>query len=363
TRDKRHAQYRVRCDGASCQAIHFNFADLAGLTEPGRHDVALALSKNEYNGAVSAQVQVRSLHRLEPAKPDLCATACDLRCHDRLSGEALWAALLAGGAGSQADGEAPPAADADGDSAADALRAARAAGRLVDRRRRPAVSQLAALLSGGEPVLVLAADVARRRPLLTRDVLAPGLDCSGAYVQAACRHRLAAQNGAGVVLASPDLALDAPSFARSFEHVVLLDPPFTGAMWAGLAAAAPEAYLHALWGADEAAFAGRVRESQFDLDAAMRRVWKALAAGSGRFDDALEQELLDGGAVLAPVAAVAAALEALRETGLLIAEDDGGYHLERPQSKVDVTRTDACRRWHHRYQTPDFLQTCLTAQL
>ncbi len=233
----------------------------------------------------------------------------------------------------------------------------------MDRRGRPAVSQLAALLSGGEPVLVLTADVARRRPLLTRDVLAPGLDCSGAYVQAACRHRLAAHEGAGVVLASPDLALDAPAFARSFAHVVLLDPPFTGAMWAGLAAAAPDAYLHALWGADEAAFAGRVRESQFDLDATMRRVWKALAAGSGRFDDALEQELLDGGAVLAPVAAVAAAFEALREAGLLIAEGDGGYHLERPQSKVDVTRTDACRRWHHRYQTPDFLQTCLTAQL
>ena len=52
-----------------------------------------------------------------------------------------------------------------------------------------------------------------------------------------------------------------------------------------------------------------------------------------------------------------------RRKGLLIAEGDGGYHLERPQSKVDVTRTDACRRWHHRYQTPDFLQTCLTAQL
>ena len=195
TRDKRHAQYRVRCDGASCQAIHFNFDDLAGLAEPGRHDVALALTKNEYNGAVSAQVQVRGLHRLEPAEPDLCATACDLRCRDRLSGEALWAALLAGGPGSSGDGEAPAAADADGDSAADALRAARAAGRLVDRRGRPAVSQLAALLSGGEPVLVLVADVARRRPLLTRDVLAPGLDCSGAYVQAACRHRLAAAEG------------------------------------------------------------------------------------------------------------------------------------------------------------------------
>ena len=356
TRDKRHAQYRVRCDGASCQAIHFNFDDLAGLAEPGRHDVALALTKNEYNGTVSAQVQVRSLHRLGPAEPDLCATACDLSCGERLSGGALWAALLAGGAAAGA------AAAVDG-AAADALRAARAEGRLVDRRGRPPVSQLAALLAGGESVLVLAADVARRRPLLTRDVLAPGLDCSGAYVQAACRHRLAAAQGSGVVLASPDLALDAPAFARSFAHVALLDPPFTGGMWAALAAAAPDACLHALWGAGEAAFAGRVRESQLDMDAAMRRVWKALAAGSGRFDEALEQELLGGGAVLAPVAPVAAAFEALREAGLLVAGDGGEYHLERPQSKVDVTRTDACRRWHHRYQTPDFLQTCLTAQL
>ena len=259
-------------------------------------------------------------------------------------------------------GAAATLTDVDG-AAADALRAARADGRLVDRRGRPPVSQLAALLAGGEPVLVLAADVARRRPLLTRDVLAPGLDCSGAYVQAACRHRLAAAQGSGVVLASPDLALDAPAFARSFAHVVLLDPPFTGGMWAALAAAAPDACLHALWGAGEAAFAGRVRESQLDLDAAMRRVWKALAAGSGRFDEALEQELLGGGAVLAPVAPVAAAFEALREAGLLVAGDGGEYHLERPQSKVDVTRTDACRRWHNRYQTPDFLQTCLTAQL
>ena len=97
TRDKRHAQYRVRCDGASCQAIHFNFDGLDELSAPGRHDVALALSKNEYNGSVSAQVQVRGLHRLEPPETDLCATACDLRCRDRLRGDRLWAALLGGG--------------------------------------------------------------------------------------------------------------------------------------------------------------------------------------------------------------------------------------------------------------------------
>ena len=127
TRDKRHAQYRVRCDGASCQAIHFNFDDLAGLTRPGRHDVALALSKNEYNGAVSAQVQVRSLHRLEPAEPDLCPTACDLGCRDRLCGEHLWTSLLADGASG-----APAPADADADAAADCL--ARGARRRPPRR-------------------------------------------------------------------------------------------------------------------------------------------------------------------------------------------------------------------------------------
>jgi len=364
TRDKRHAQYRVRCDGASCQAIHFNFDAIADLTD-GRHDVALALSKNEYNGSVSAQVQVRSLHRLEEPGLDLCAAPCDFSCRDRLRGERLWARLLAGGA--DPVGEDPAAgqtaADADADAAADALRAARSDGRLVDRRGRPAVSQLASLLGGGERVLVLAADVARRRPILTRDVLAPGFGAGGAYVQAACAQRLAAAGAAGVVLATPDLALDDPAFAQSFAHVALLDPPFTGVMWAGLVAAAPESCLHALWGAGEATFAGRVRETQFDLDATMRRVWRALSAGSGRFDDALEQELLGRGTVLAPVAAVAASVGALREAGLLVAGEDGGYHLERPQSKVDVTRTNAHRRWYNRYLTPDFLQTCLTTQL
>ncbi len=243
TRDKRHAQYRVRCDGNSCQAIHFSFDDLAELSAPGRHDVALALTKNEFNGSVSAQVQVRSLHRLEPPQQDLCATACDHFCRDRLRGERLWAALLESPA---ADGGGAAGAAADvgvADAAAAALHAARAAGRIVDQRGRPPVSRLAALLAGGERVLVLVADVARRRPLLTRDVLAPGLSCRGAYVQAACAHRRAdvASAGAGVVMTTPEVALADPAFTGSFAHLVLLDPPFTTSMWAGLAAAAPDA--------------------------------------------------------------------------------------------------------------------------
>ncbi len=362
TRDKRHAQYRVRCEASSCQAIHFNFDDLGELLEPGRHDVALALSKNDYNGAVSAQVQVRSLHRLEPPESDLCTTACDLSCRERLCGRRLWRELLQshGRAGAEETAEVAAAGDA---AAAAALHAARADGRLVDRRGRAPLSQLQGLLAGGERTLVLAADVARRRPLLSRDVLTPGLGVAGAYVQPACAERASGLSAAGVVMATPEVALADTEFSRTFTHVVLLDPPYTTSLWAALAAAAPDAWLHALWGPAEAEFTARLRESRLDLDATMRRVWKALSAAQGRFDDGLEQELLEQGAVLAPVSALTAAFAALQEAGLLVAEGDDGYHLERPQQKVDVTRTDAHRRWHNRYQTPDFLQTCLTAQL
>ncbi len=362
TRDKRHAQYRVRCEAASCQAIHFNFGDLDELRTPGRHDVALALSKNDYNGAVSAQVQVRSLHRLEPPESDLCATACDLSCRERLRGESLWGELLQGDGAAAADDTVDAAAAADAAASA-ALHAARADGRLVDRRGRAPFSQLEGLLAGGERTLVLVADVARRRPLLARDVLTAGLGIDGAYVQPACAKRTVALSGSGVVMATPEVALADPEFARTFAHVVLLDPPYTTSLWASLAAAAPEAWLHALWGPAEAEFTTRLRESRLDLDATMRRVWKALSAAQGRFDDGLEQELLGQGAFLAPVSALAAAFAALQEAGLLVAEGGGGYHLERPQQKVDVTRTDAHRRWRNRYQTPDFLRTCLTTQL
>ncbi len=361
TRDKRHAQYRVRCDGASCQAIHFNFDALDELTAPGRHDVALALSKNEYNGSVSAQVQVRGLHRLEPPETDLCATACDLGCRDRLRGERLWAALLDGVAALPAAGDGPPGAAAE---AAAALHAARAAGRILDLRGRPAVSQLAALLAGGERTLVLVADVARRRPLLTRDVLAPGLHCSGAYVQAACTQRLADAAGAGVVMTTPDLALADPAFARSFAHVVLLDPPMTGAAWAGLAAAAPEAHLHALWGAGR----GRLRGAR-PRDASW--IWTRPCAASGRPSPRARAGLTMGSSRnslgqepcsrRSPPSRPRSRRFAKRDcssparTAATISND--------PQSKVDATQTDAWRRWHNRYQTPDFLQTCLTAQL
>jgi single-stranded-DNA-specific exonuclease len=350
TRDRRHMQYRVRCDGSSCQAIHFSFDDMDEVGKPGRYDVPLALSKNEYNGSVSAQVQVQTLQRIQEPAVDLCITPCDVTCAERLSGAPLWRQLLEARSFSQGGEE-------------EALSAARAAGRLVDRRHHPVASALTSLATSGERVLVLVADVARRRPLLSRDVLSPQLGRSGLYVQAACARRVAdALAGPDVVMAGLDLALANPELAASFAHVFLVDPPLTRAQFGRLVAAAPNAWIHAGWGPSEAGFAEQVAAAEFELDAVMRRVWRALSAGSGRFDDALEQELLGGDPFLRSYSAAGAALCVLRDAGLLVVEA-GGYHLERPQSKVDVTRTDTYEAWHTLFLTNDFLRTCLTAKL
>jgi len=386
TRDRRHLQYRVRRDGASCGAVHFNFDGLGEVSAPGRYDVVLALGKNAYNASVTAQVEVKALHRLAAGDDDLCPTPCDTTCAARLRGDELWRSLLDG---AQLEVWRPRA------EAADAVDRARREGRLLDERGRPAVSTVAALAATGERVLVLVADVARRRPLLTRDALPPALARRALYVQTACAQRLRLAVGAGgerdgcpvagvgtigeagvgpgavvstgrgadgppdVVMAGVDLAAAHPGLVGAFRHIVFVDPPFGAALHDDVvAAAAPDAYIHALWGPADVHFTEQVLDAGYDLDATLRRVWRALAAGGGRFDDRLEQELLVQGPFLAPVATVAAALRVLSAAGLL-RTDGAAYELKRPLHKADMTTIEAYRAWRRRFHTRAYLASCL----
>ena len=356
TRNGRHMQYRVRCDGSSCKAIHFNFSALDEIGAPGRHDVALALSKNEYNGTVSAQVEVKDLARREGLPVDLCRTACDASCPDRLHGIDLWRALVDGPARRPVGSETP------GRSPREVL-----AKRIVDRRAKPLAPALSALATGGERVLVLVADVGRRRPLLSRDVLAPQIEQSGLYLHTACVSRLGLAPDADVVMAGFDLsaALNPAELAialADFGHVVFADPPLTKALLHVVAEACPDAWLHFAWGPAEVDFAGKMRQAHYDLDRVARRVWRAARAGSGRFDEALEDGLLGGEPFLPSSSALAAAFRVLCEADLLHVTADT-YRLERPAAKADITQTESYGAWHTLFQTSDFLPTCLTARL
>jgi single-stranded-DNA-specific exonuclease len=402
TRDRRHLQYRVRCDGASCGAVHFNFDGLQAVSEPGRYDVLLALGKNAYNATLNAQVEVKALHRLADATQapgdDLCPTACDASCTWRLTGAELWRHLLAGellevwrpggdgGDGDASGGDAAGGGDGesgggtDGDAArartADAVAQARREGRLLDRHGRSAASTVAVLAATGERVLLLVADVARRRPLLTRDALPRALDRRAMYLQSACANRLtaaiggpedagdAAGSGAAappdVVMAGVDLAAAHPELVAAFSHIVFVDPPFSAALHDDVvAAAAPDAFVHNVWGPADVHFSEEVLAAGYDLDAVLRRVWRALERGGGRFDDRLEQELLAQGPFLAPVATVAAALRVLAASGLL-RTDGVSYELKRPQRKADMTTVEAHRAWRRRFHTRAYLARCLT---
>ncbi|HET6496323.1 MAG TPA: single-stranded-DNA-specific exonuclease RecJ [Thermoleophilia bacterium] len=356
TRNGRHMQYRVHCHGASCQAIHFNFSALDQVGATGLHDVALVLSKNEYNGAVSAQAEVKELSRRREPAVDLCRTACDANCTDRACGAAFWRLVLDGlpcrGPGASAAPSVPPVPGAE---------------RIVDRRGRPLAPAVSALAAGGERVLVLVADVARRRPLLSRDVLGEDIAARGLYVQDACASRVALAADADVVVAGMDLVavIDAgrlASVVSGFPHVVLADPPFTRGLFAHVVANCASSWLHLCWGRAELDFAGRMRQAEYDVDAAARRIWRALEAGSGRFDESLAGELLSRQTFLPSVATLAAAFRVLREAGLLQVDGDA-YELQRPATKIDITTTESHKAWHTLFQTDDFLPTCLTARL
>lgn len=233
------------------------------------------------------------------------------------------------------------------------LSRARREGRLRDLRGRSAVSASASLLAGGERTLFLVADVASRRSLLG-EVLSPQLGRNALRLQSACAGRCAlAVAESDVVMTGYDLALARPELTAGFAHVLLFDPPPSRIALAAVAEAAPEAWLHAVWGPDQKAFAAGVMARQHELDGVLRHVWRALAAGSGELDDDLEERLLADGEALHSVSAVHAAFRALREVGLLVLPGANRYHLVRPESKVVITATETYNAWHRLLQKND----------
>ena len=152
-----------------------------------------------------------------------------MACRDRLSGAGLWQYLRAGGARL-----ASPASDQDGRGGSSRL-AARAA--CVDRRGRPIVAGLTSLRRRPASACWCSWPTwPRRRPLLTRDVLAPELGREGLYLHGAC---VAARAGLAVPAAS-DARVRAggrddglrergaePALVATFAHVFFVDPPFS----------------------------------------------------------------------------------------------------------------------------------------
>jgi len=363
TRNRRHVQSKVACDGACAAAIHFNFDGVGELAEGRRYDIPLTLAKNSYNGTVSAQVEVKALCPIAEPLVDLCPTACTGTCRERLAGDEL-RSYVESAACLVADG---------GEEVAAAVEQARREGRLLDRRGRPLISTLAGLVATGQRVLVLVADVARRRPLLSRDLLPPGFAGGALYLNAAClplRLPLALTSGgaagasAAVVMAGATSAAMSPDLVGGFGHVVFVDPPLSAAaLNTVIAAADREAWIHVLWGEGEVHFAEKVAAAAYDLDAQVRRLWRRIArAGDADAAAVLEMELVGDGRLLAELLTLVAAWRTLDECGLLERED--GKNLIRVgRQKVDLGSSETYRTWHNQYKEKTFLAHCRAARI
>ena len=314
----RHLRARLGAGGVTVPAIGFSMGRQApGLEEAGEHarfDAVARLEVERWQDTTGPRVSLDALAPV-PSGPSVaghCAAACDAACGLRVA-----PSRIAGMLG-EPFGPTPPAAVA----VPEVVRDHRAEGR--------ALPLICALAGADRGVAAIVADVPRRRAALG-DVLAPGrlgVDVAvlgGVRCDAqAVRDRLALARG-GPVLALLDYAALAEVEIPEGVHVVVVDPPTSDAQAGWLAAACAGRAAHLAWGPDEAAVALRVAEADLAVRDVARSLWPALVAHpDGLAWGADADRLLAGdGPVARSPRAVAIALAALAEEGLVRVGDDG----------------------------------------
>jgi len=262
--ERAHARFSLVGGGARSRAVAFRTTQ-AALAACGAepHDVAVSLERNRWNGREEARAVLCSLSRTHAGG-----------VHDigaRPFWEELEAELVADPQRwwPEPEPEPEPAAPAPPHG----LR------RVIDRRHYGFAGLAGDLLSAGEPVLVVVADVARRRAGLESRVagMAPG--------------------GLGAVSWS---ALGAnPELAAPYTHLLALDPPpapegveLLARAGVELLARAPGAGMaHLAWGPEECDFAAAHWRAQLALRPALADLWRSLreeALQGGQLERALQ---------------------------------------------------------------------------
>ena len=224
--EKEHSRFTlVAAGGAKSRGVAFGSPPKALAPAADQaHDIALRLERNRWNGMVEPRVILRALCPTE-------AGELDVRGEDAPFWDELAAQL-------SAPGPAPAAATA---------------GVVEDRRGEGFAGVAGDLFSSGETVLVVVADVPRRRAGL-EDVVA-GLS-----------------DGPMPVTSWGALATH-PELAEGFDHLVALDPP-PGGTRDPLLGAVPRAHL--AWGPAEADFAVTAWRAELELRPQLAEIYRAL---------------------------------------------------------------------------------------
>ena len=182
--DGRHARFMVTSGGVRSRVVAFGVdgrlgvtrssgdsdADAAQEPEP-RHDLVARLEVNEWRGAVEPRLVLGSLHPLDgPAAETGTGPShggCS-NCGCRARGEQWWKAVWSSFDAASGPGQGD--AGAEGGTAEPVPSDDLHERTVVDRRDRGLVGSLSDVLSTGESVLAVCADVSRRRAVLAREL-------------------------------------------------------------------------------------------------------------------------------------------------------------------------------------------------
>jgi single-stranded-DNA-specific exonuclease len=327
--EREHARFTLAGGSARARGVAFRTSQRA-LADAGaaEHDVAVALERNRWNGTVEARVVLRSL----------CSTreghVVDVEVEER---------SLEGG--SSPDGEAPAVAGRVCDPALVAVVERElaadpaawwpsppgAAVRELRDRGEGFAGVAGDLLTSGERVLVVVADVARRRA---------GLE------------RLVAGMAAGPLpVVSWGALASQPALTAGFEHLVVLDPPPVAeglAVLAGAPAPAGGGIAHLAWGEPERAFALACWRERLELRPALSELWRALGAAGTLEGSELDAALRGAGLHPRDGAHCGRLVRVLCELDLAVWEPAGtaGARLLRgPGGRTDLARSPAQRAY------------------
>ncbi len=258
-----HARFSLAGGAGRARGVAFRTSQ-RGLAASGAepHDAAVSLERNRWNGSVEARVVLRSIC---PTRPGCL--------HDAGPPEAFWDELereLDADPARWWPAEAPWAADAPGTAepprtaepqrTAEPPRRAEPPRTIRDRRNEGVAALLTDLLTSSQSVLVVVADVARRRAALERLVaaVAPG------GLAAVCWEALTRQ----------------PELGEPYAHLLALDPPPVHEGIDVAASATGHGFLHLAWGEAERAFALEHWRTQLELRPSLTELWRALDRAS-----------------------------------------------------------------------------------
>ncbi|MEA2309759.1 MAG: single-stranded-DNA-specific exonuclease, partial [Thermoleophilaceae bacterium] len=309
--DEQHSRFTIAGGGARARAVAFRTtAGSLPKSLEDRHDAAVRLEINDWNGTVEPRLVLRALCPTEPGD-----------CHPVVEEPPFMEAFE-----HELDATAPAVAAAAGTVARE----------VRDRRGEGFAGLAGDLLSSGESVAIVCCHAGRRRAGLeqviggiVRAVGDGGVDCPA--------------------LVGWDDLVERPDLARPYRHLVALDPPLdeeaVQVVAGGAATAGGQAgVLHLGWGEAEVAFTLAFARAELDLRPLVTTLYRALRHRPG---EALEPLLTATGA--GPRAS-ARAVRVLAELGLATVERSHGAVVcrlttaERTRLELSATYTSCQAR-------------------